>query len=64
MSEVKFLSPMEFPEDAAQEILLAIVKSGSFVINQPTSEHAGSSAAEALIALHRALTEYYRLLEK
>lgn len=62
----KLSTPLEYPEEAAQEILALLAQSGAFNPNSGhlTSTGIGEHAADAMIAIHKKLTTYYKTLEQ
>ncbi|MFJ3372812.1 hypothetical protein [Pseudomonas sp. NPDC086251] len=62
----KFTSPITHPNIAAQEILACLVEAGSFSPHDRflSGSADGDRAADAMIAVHKALSAYYASLLK
>lgn len=66
MAERKIFDPVHAPEEAAQEVLLELCQAGTFGFDnggKAATEDEGARVADAAIAFHRKLTEYYKGLK-
>tara|TARA_A100001518_G_C1206211_1_gene49011 strand:- start:584 stop:793 length:210 start_codon:yes stop_codon:yes gene_type:complete len=67
MSGQDLIHPSDQPESAAQQVLIEMCKAGVFgagSLQNASSPQAGQRLGEAAAAFHKALTDYYRTLER
>lgn len=66
MSDLRLINPKGHPERAAQEVVVALCETGAFGIgteHKAMGAEDGEAIAQAIIATHEKLTEYYRGLK-
>ncbi|TNH19988.1 hypothetical protein [Halomonas sp. BL6] len=64
MSELRVLDPKHSPEHAAHEVVVELIRAQNLELKYSAAmdEKYGESLAEAVIAAHKKLTEYYQTL--
>ncbi|QNU62281.1 hypothetical protein [Vreelandella titanicae] len=66
MSELRVLDPKHGPEHAAHEMVIELVRAQTFEVKHSVAMNKayGENLADAVIAAHKKLTEYYQTLAK